>query len=559
MLQQLQTQAARFGLALVVGILTIAFVFASPFNNNEGCGGSAGPQYAVQVYGDPVTIGDFDAGLALTALNMSRGRTTRLPAGMATQYNLRQHLLDGFVERALLAREAEALGFSVEQDAVWSKLREDGFALLTLGSKASELRLGRAVPLPVKDEDGNFDSEKTQNFIEHGLRRSVGEFAEGQRMEQLAEQMRKLIGATVHVGRQEVWDAYVQERDRAMISYVRFRPSFFGEGLEPDADTLAQYVAENREALAQEYESRKHEYTDQERLVRARHILVRLEEGASEETEADARARAEGILRAVQAKREPFSVLARRYSDDMTSARRGGRLAAAGNPETVATALATMGAGDTSALVQSPRGLHILHVDRVWEGTVPEEEALLDIAADSYRREQGKARAQTAADALLQAAREGASFEDALAGIALIPAPRDENDPLLGERPELPGRPAVESSRKITRSGVPITGVTSAPLISSIFDTLTLESPLPDEVLDVGPEFLVYRLTERERPQEAEFEGSARERISDGLMRSKREEAFVVYLHRLRQRAEQDGAIVINQAVLSEPATAARL
>lgn len=554
MFQQLGQQISRIGLALLVGLLVLVFTVTNPFSSNsEGCSSSSSPRYAVRVYGQSITTGDFQAALALAALGMSGGRSTKLPDQVAAQYNLRQHILDGFVERALLAQQAEDLGFSVDHEEVWKQLREDGSALLSLASSATDLRLGREVPFPVNDEDGNFSAENTENVIKYGLNRSLGEFGEAQIQEHLAEQMRQVITAGVHVGRQEVWDAYVQERDRAVISYVRFRPSFFGDGLEPSAEETAAFLESHRDTLEVAYESRKQEFTDLEKQIRARHILVRLEEGASEETETEARARAEGILKRVQAGRETFAELARRYSDDMFSARRGGRLEDGTPSGPVGEALAAMEAGDTSEIVQSPRGLHVLHVDRIVEGTIPKDDALLELAADRFREVEGRNRARSAAEAFLAAARGGANFDDALRDAGFGSEVEDEVDPLRGDRAALPDKPSVERSRRVGRGGAPITGVNNARLMESVFEELTLEAPLPQEVLDDGNEFIAYQLVEREQPDQEDFDDFARERIEDGLTESKRQEALIVYVHGLRKRAEDEGAIVVNEAVLQPP------
>ena len=541
-------QLSRAGLFFIVGLLVLVFVVTNPFSNTgDGCASSSAPGYAVRVYGRSITTGDFRAGLSLAALDISGGRTHRLPNAFAQQYNLRQHILDGFIDRSLLAREAEALGFSVEQDAVWEQLRKEGTALLSLGSDATELQVRREVPIPVNDENGNFSAEDAERVVKYGLNRSLGEFGEGQIQEHLAERMRQLIAASVHVSRAEMWDAYVRERDRAVISYVRFRNRYFSDQLEPSEETLSSFVDTHRETLEGQYGEQTARFTDLKRTIVARHILVRLEDGAGEEASAAAQARAEAILEKVNSSSEGFAALARRYSDDSLSARRGGRLEGP-RPEALDTALEAMAVGDVSELVKSDRGLHILKVDAIREGTIEKKAALRELALDFYRQLEGRAQAEAKAKAFLEAVRGGTSFDAALAAADDQDGDSEgDEDPLLSNRPPLPDRPTVEQSRRVGRGGAPITGVNSAALLSAMFDTLTLENPLPDKPLDEGDEFIVYRLEERERPVEEDFNNFAR----TATLRSEKErEAITVYLHQLRQRAESEGAITINPAVL---------
>jgi parvulin-like peptidyl-prolyl isomerase len=99
--------------------------------------------------------------------------------------------------------------------------------------------------------------------------------------------------------------------------------------------------------------------------VRVRHILIRMPQGASDEDKRKARETAEGVLKRLK-EGEDFSKLAREYSEDVGSKQAGGDLGYFGKGqvvkpfEEVAFSLKT---GETSGLVETPFGFHIIKVE----------------------------------------------------------------------------------------------------------------------------------------------------------------------------------------------------
>ena len=158
MLEQLGQQLSKAFLAVVVVVLSLAFIISSPFGNQDGCR-PAGVTYAAKVYGETITPGDFEAALALASYAMSGGRSTQLPREMAERYEIRRHVLNGLVERTLLARRARELGFDVSQDEIWRYLADDGSAMLSMGIDAPPQMASTELRLSLRDEDGAFDRE----------------------------------------------------------------------------------------------------------------------------------------------------------------------------------------------------------------------------------------------------------------------------------------------------------------------------------------------------------------------------------------------------------------
>jgi parvulin-like peptidyl-prolyl isomerase len=99
--------------------------------------------------------------------------------------------------------------------------------------------------------------------------------------------------------------------------------------------------------------------------IAVRHILVRVEEGASEETRAAAREKADALLqRALDG--EDFASLAQTSSDDVGSAQRGGELGWIARGQTVPPfeqAAFGLQPSQLSGVVESPFGYHIIRLD----------------------------------------------------------------------------------------------------------------------------------------------------------------------------------------------------
>ena len=266
------------------------------------------------------------------------------------------------IERALLAREAQELGFHVSEDDVMLRMAEDGTMRVSLGVNAPYP--GGEVPIrgSITNQDGDFDPDRVRSFVQYTLQRSVGEFTEAQVAEELAERMRQTITTAVEVSEREVWDAYVAENDRARIKHVRFSPSYYREQLNPTAEELDAWVEAHPEEIDREYEQNSHRYTNLEPQVRARHILIKASRDASEDVRDAARTRAEELLARIRAGAD-FAELARENSEDTGSARRGGDLDYNPRGRMVAEFDETqfnLEVGEVSDLVETTFGFHII-------------------------------------------------------------------------------------------------------------------------------------------------------------------------------------------------------
>jgi peptidyl-prolyl cis-trans isomerase D len=139
------------------------------------------------------------------------------------------------------------------------------------------------------------------------------------------------------------------------IEYVAFDASKIpgGKPAVSDADIQAYYTAHQAEYKTEEE-------------VKTRHILINSKAGADAQTDAAAKAKAEDVLKQLQAGGN-FAELAKKYSDDPGSKDAGGELplipTASLDPAYAKAAMA-LNPGQTSGLVKSAFGYHIIQTEQ---------------------------------------------------------------------------------------------------------------------------------------------------------------------------------------------------
>ena len=174
---------------------------------------------------------------------------------------------------------------------------------------------------------------------------------------------------------------------------------------ETRSDLLVEHVLES-EVLAsidvdvdttrEFYEQHAEQFTEGGG-VRARHILIRTSPDASDREKAEARERAESLLRTA-ASGADFAEPARTHSEDPGSSAHGGDLGVVVRGQTVPdfeAALFALEPGDVSELIETPFGYHVIQmVEREAEHTASFAEASVQIREFLIQQEQ---QARTAA------------------------------------------------------------------------------------------------------------------------------------------------------------------
>jgi len=448
-------------------------------------------------------------------------------------------VLDGLINRTLLAREARRVGFDVSQEEVMTRFVNEGVILLSLGVGAPPMLPQGEIPVSFTDKEGAFNKDLAERYIQNGLRRSVGEFADAQVDEYLAAQMRELVASTVNVSEAEIWDDYVRENDNARISYVRFSPAYYIKQKPDTSETaLAAWIEDNEDRLAAEYETNKHRYTNLEKQVRARHILVKAGSYATDEQKAEAKKQAVTLQKRA-AKGEDFAALASKHSGDQITAKNGGDigfLKKGTMPESFDGALFSMEVDEISAVVETSYGFHVIQVLAIREGDVPVDEAKRELAEGLYRADWLEARARKAAADTLASWRRS-NDDDAVAQSLAAAAKQQGSESAL--------TPSLEETSEFGRSDTPVPGLSTTALLDAVF-ALPEGEAFPTGPVKLGREWLIFRLIDRQRPDEAAFTDAVRESTRDVLQTLKKKETVDLYIQRLRAKATADKALRVN-------------
>ena len=90
------------------------------------------------------------------------------------------------------------------------------------------------------------------------------------------------MASPVRVSTDEVRDIYNRENNTAAIEYIKLVPSYFSETLNPTEVELDVWAKSNQLDIKQYYETNKFKYTNLEKMARARHILIKVDDDADE-------------------------------------------------------------------------------------------------------------------------------------------------------------------------------------------------------------------------------------------------------------------------------------
>jgi len=147
--------------------------------------------------------------------------------------------------------------------------------------------------------------------------------------------------------------AQFEAPEEAQVEYVVLDLDAVKKGIAVSEDDLRKYYSENEKR-----------YTAPEER-RASHILVKADKDAPKAEREKARAKAESLLAEVRKNPQSFAEVARKNSDDEGSAAKGGDLEWFGRGQMVKPfedAAFALKPGETSGIVESDFGYHIIHV-----------------------------------------------------------------------------------------------------------------------------------------------------------------------------------------------------
>jgi len=324
--------------------------------------------------------------------------------------------------------------------------------------------------------DGKFvGQEEYENFAQR-FDMTVPQLETRVKDDILVRKLRALVSSPAFVGDAEVREEFDRRNTKVKFEYAVITQADILKGLHPTDEELKAFYERNKanynntipekrqikyvvidsakiaaattitdQDLQAYYDQHRDEYRVPEQ-VKVSHILIKTPlpaPGAKEDEKAiaDARAKAEDILKQLKAGGD-FAKLAEKYSDDSGSAKNGGELGWIGRGRTVPEfekAAFSLGKGQTSDLVKSSYGFHIIRVEDKQQAHLKTLAEVKSEVEEKVKQQKTARAAEAAANALLSQARTAGFDAAAAKGQTAITTEffsRTDSLPGLGANPQ---------------------------------------------------------------------------------------------------------------------------
>jgi peptidyl-prolyl cis-trans isomerase D len=555
------------GKVLVAGVaFAIIVVFALEFRT-----GSTGPTAKLE----RECAVEFD-GYCVDAKEYYAAHGMLVPRGiepkMAKQLALNKKVLDGLVERELLVAEAKKLGLAVGEDA----LEEDLMAGRVRASLPAEVlpdlafRLGLCPAssagygcapgadypvrqLQVKRTEGEpFDYKLYERQVRLVTNRGPKEFKEMQERELLAARMRDIVRSRVRIPDPEAFLLFERDRTKVVIRSVNLKRDWFAKyAVEISDDVVSKWSLQNQQQVDSDWETKKTDWVAGCSL--ASEIFVELPPGALDDEKLPVRQKAEQARERV-AKGEAFAAVAREVSQG-PSAILGGELGCVGNgygvgADELKKAAESLKPGDLSAVIESPRGYHVLKVTGKLEADKVEASGRKYVASRLYARFAADEALAKFAEQLITRAKAGEKLEEAARALAVDFSAKNAAGAKKKDSADSPAllaadRPHFEVSAPFNASGNPLPD--ADPTESLALKAFELKKPdeLYGKPIPTASGAIVLQLKERNEASHDEFLKD-KPKVVQALLQMKSSEALVRYVQELR-RAAGDKLKVMSQ------------
>lgn len=349
-----------------------------------------------------------------------------------------------------------------------NKLDDDMIERLKLSDQALTSLLENRLMLVIADEAGlKVSDEEVVRYIEghpafqvggyfnrntyvgrlQNLGVSPAEYEDSIRQLLKIEQVQETFKDGIHVTESELRAAYRQEQEQVSTTFLLLKSSDFAQGVEVTDGALETFYQEHKgeftvperrkvayltyrpktyleevtideERLREHYELNIDKYRKPER-IRARHILLELDQNAPAAEEAKVRARAEALLKEAEEGKD-FAELAKANSQGPT-APKGGDLGFFGRGRMVKPfeeAAFALKVGEVGGPVRTPFGYHIIKVEEREPEAVREFDEVKADIRKALVEEEARYLAQDAAYATVESIRSATvQGEEALAGV----------------------------------------------------------------------------------------------------------------------------------------------
>lgn len=571
MLDFLRRSATSVFAWLILGVLALAFGLSFGLPSFSL---TLGPEKYVKVHGEGVGDEEFRYEIALA------GRYGRIPKEPETQeaYGAREEVLEGVIERILLAKTAKDLGLgATEREA--EDLVLDGHVIL----------FGFTLEFLGPKDEFNYKLFKNNWLRPLGI--AEQRYLEYQQEEYLARTLRDVIRVAAAVPEPELRKQYEARANQISLRYARYEAMSFGQLYDPTEADIDAYVEANGDALAADFATQSSRFVKLGKQMRVYVVEVPKagdddgddeggedgaddgaddgetegaagddggDDGADEGDADDPRAKIDAAKARI-AGGEDFRAVARAVSRH-TSARGGGDLGWVG--ENLGTGLdpvvdeAARGAelDSVSDVLEGESSYFLVRVTGRREGDVPEADAYRELAAEALRKQKGRELAKAAAEEDKAAVlTDGKSVSEVFASPdALGDTPFGtplEDVPIEGDDTAPGGRDKVAMRESgLTPKGQPIKGLGGpAPKLVDAAWADESGADLLDDVYEVGDDYVLAGVVTKVSGTDEEY-AEQRKLLYSGLSRQHGEAVSARFAERLCLEAKASGDLVVSES-----------
>jgi peptidyl-prolyl cis-trans isomerase D len=497
MLEAMRRNSRNAIIYVLFGIIIAVFIINFGPGSRGGCAPSSpNAHLAAKVGGTSVSEQDFRFAYLQCANDqacMYQALITKRGGMSGKERQIKEFVMDGLIERELLATEAERLGFAVSEKEVEDMIAQGQFMFLGVRRIESYVL-----------KDGKFDYERFKKVAENQLGLKVNRFIEVERRELLADKAREVMKIGSKVSPEEVKADYELRGLQVNLEYAKFASRKYEDESEPSAAEIDAYVKAHPAELKKTYEERAYLYKKQDRQARLRHVVIELEKDAPADKVEKAKKQIDAAAAKVKAG-AAFAGVAGEMTTEARSKHRGGLIGwrkkgFTGLSDAVDAKVFAAKKGEVVGPERTDRGFELVLVEDFREGDLPLESAEREIAETEVQRERAKVKAKDDAQAILDRVKKGEKLED------LIPKEKPDNDKAEAQAHSFKANdaPRLQETSLFSRRGEIVENIgVSKELSKRAFELKVGEVAGP---FDVSGSWVIVRAKEHRDPDMKDFD-----------------------------------------------------
>jgi peptidyl-prolyl cis-trans isomerase D len=385
---------SRIIVGIILALIAIPFAF---FGIDYYFRGDAAAGQLASVGGTPIGQREFAQALQQRQDQIRRMMQGRVDQAMLNSPELRQQVLDDLVEDRVLYMAALKAGMTVTPTELQTVISEIPAFREDRGAGKFSRQLYEAALRAQGMSEAGFEAMLRRDMMLGRLRQSIA--ATGFLPDSVLEQLYRLqkeqrevtqlvLAPAQYAGKakldegaaQAYYDAHKEEfklPEKARLEFVLLSLEAIQRQIQVTEDELEQAYQEQSDKLS----------TPEER--KASHILISVPAGASEETKAKAREKAQALLDQARAAPKQFAELARKNSEDPGSAAEGGDLGFFPRGRMVKPfddAVSGMKPGEIAGPVETQYGFHVIRLDAIKAAEGPSYDKLKPKLEEDLRK-----------------------------------------------------------------------------------------------------------------------------------------------------------------------------